>query len=92
MHWHDIRNAYSNQWLAIEAIEAVTTLDHRNVLKRIAVMERCVTGSDAFQSYRRLHQIHSAREFCFVHTSREELESYERHGIGVRRGAAGPVA
>ena len=92
MHWQDIRNAYPDQWLVIEAIEAETTPDHQRVLQRIAVMERCATGDAAFQSYRRLHQIYPDREFYFVHTAREELEIYERNWVGVRRSDAAPVA
>ena len=92
MQWQDIRITYPNQWLVIEPIESETTLNHWRVLKRIAVMERCSTGDEAFQSCRRLHQSHSGREFYFVHTSPEELEIYERNWVGVRRSDAAPIA
>lgn len=88
MQWHEIRNAYPDQWLVIEANDAETSQDHRRILSRIAVIERCATGDAAFQSYRRLHQAHPDREFYFVHTSRETLEIYERHWAGVRRNDA----
>jgi len=92
MQWKDIRTAYPDQWLLVEAIEAETTADRRRNLLRIAVLEQCATGEAAFQSYRRLHQLHPDREFYFVHTSRSDLEIYERHWVGVRRSDEAPVA
>lgn len=92
MNWQDIRDAYPNQWLVIEATDAETTLDNRRILKRIAAVERCISGDAAFQSYRRLHQQHPNREFYFVHTSRAALEIYERNWVGIRRSDAVAVA
>jgi len=63
----------------------------RGHLGAIAVMDRCATGDAAFQSYRHLHHLYPEREFYFVHTSREELEIYERHWVGIRRDDAAPV-
>lgn len=92
MQWQEIRDAYPDQWLVIEALEAETATDHRRLLKRIAVVERCETGDAAFQRCRQLYPIHPDREFYFVHTSREELEIYERNWVGVRRNDATAVA
>jgi len=85
MQWSDIRKAYPDQWLIIEALQAYTTCDNRRHLDKIAIIERCVDGSAAMQSYRRLHQQHPSREFYFVHTSREELDIRERQWLGIRR-------
>ena len=81
MQWQKIRNAYPDQWLVIEALEAKTTSDRRRLLKRIAVVERCEAGDAAFQRCRRLYELHPDREFYFVHTSRESLTIYERNSI-----------
>lgn len=90
MQWNEIRQAYPDQWLIIEALEAETVGNQRQ-LNRIAVVETCANGEAAFQSYRRLHQQYPVREFYFVHTSREKLEIKERYWIGVRSSHATPT-
>ena len=85
MQWPEIRKVYPDQWLVIEALEAHTTPDRHRVLDRLAVVERCLDGAAAFQSYRRLHHQYPQREFDPVHTSREELKIEERRWVGIRR-------
>lgn len=65
MQWSDVRKAYPDQWLIIEAIEAHST-DNQRVLDRIAVVETCRDGAEALQCYRRLHQQHPEREFYAI--------------------------
>lgn len=84
MQWADIRQAYPNEWLIIEAIEAETTPTHQRNLKQIAVIERCSDADNALKSYRRLHQQYPFREFYFVHTSRELLDIREQAWVGIR--------
>lgn len=84
MNWPQVRKAYPNQWLVIEALEAHTE-ENRRVLDRIAVLETCADGAGAFQSYQRVHEEHPFREFYFVHTGRETLDIRERHWVGIRR-------
>ncbi len=85
MQWIEIRQTYPNQWLIIEAIEAETTADNQRQLKKIAVVERCLDGSAAMHSYRRLHQQFPIREFYYVHTSREALDIREQAWVGVQK-------
>ena len=87
MQWPDVRKAYPDKWLIIEAIEAHSA-ENRRLLDRIAVVETCRDGADAMQCYRRLHQQYPEREFYFVHTSREELDIRETHWVGLWRGNA----
>ena len=84
MQWSDVRQAYPNEWLIIEALEAETEAAHQRNLKRIAVIERCPDAGAAMQSYRRLHQQYPFREFYYVHTSREALDIRERAWVGIR--------
>lgn len=84
MNWSKVREAYPEQWLIIEAL-AAHTQDNQRLLDSIAVMETCVDGAAAMQSYQRLHRDYPSREFYFVHTGREELDIRERRWIGVRR-------
>lgn len=87
MQWSDVRKAYPDQWLIIEAIEAHSA-DSQRVLDRIAVVETCRDGAEALQCYRRLHQQHPEREYYFVHTSRETLNVRETRWIGLWRAHA----
>jgi len=85
MEWSEIHQAYSDQWLIIEDLQANTTPDNCRYLNKFAIIERCVDGRTAMQNYHRLHQQHSIREFYLVHTSREELDILERQWLGIRR-------
>ena len=88
MLWSEIRCAYPNQWLIVEALEAHTTSDSRRQLDRLAVLETCPDSRTVMQRYHSLHQQYPVRELYFVHTSREELDIRERQWIGVRRSNA----
>jgi mannose-6-phosphate isomerase-like protein (cupin superfamily) len=90
MIWSEVRKAYPEQWLIIEALAAHTEGNQRR-LDRIAVIETCTDGAAAMQSYQRLHHEYPVREFYFVHTGRETLDIRERHWIGIRRGDAAHV-
>jgi hypothetical protein len=85
MLWSEIRSAYPNQWLIIEALEAFTTPDNKRRLNRLAVIEQCPDGKEAFQRYRSLHRVHPHREYYFVHTSNLEFEIRELQWAGIRR-------
>lgn len=87
MRWLDVRNAYPDRWLAIEALEAHSAENHR-ILDRIAVIETCPDGTTAMQCYNELHRQHPQREFYFVHTSREMLEILESRSVSTWRSHA----
>lgn len=70
MNWAEIRTVYPDEWLVVEALEAQTTPDQHRMLERIAVVERCASGSAAFERYRQLHQQYPSRELYYLHTSR----------------------
>ncbi len=88
MQWSDIRLTYPNQWLIIEALSASTSPENRRQLDNIAVIEQCTDGNNALENYRRLHKQYPAREFYYVHTSRENLDIREQNWSGIRRGNA----
>lgn len=85
MQWSDVRAAYPEQWLIVEALEAYTTEDHQRHLARISVVEQCPDGNSAFRRYRQLHESYPERELYFVHTSRPELTILERQWLGIRK-------
>lgn len=84
MLWSQVREAYPDQWLVVEALEAHTTDDSRRHIDRMAVLESCSDGRSAMQVYRCLHKEFPHRELYFVHTGREELEIEERRWLGIR--------
>ena len=90
MKWPDVRSAYPEQWLVIEALEAHSA-EQQRVLDRIAIIEACANGQAAFKSYQRLHKEYPQREFYYVSTDREELDIRERSWLGIRRGHENPV-
>ena len=84
MRWSEVRASYPDQWLVIEALEAQTTPELRRSLERVAVVERCADGWDAFQSYRRLHEQHPEREYYYIHTGREQPDIRVQNWAGTR--------
>jgi hypothetical protein len=88
MQWADVRQAYPDRWLVVEALEAHNMGDQRE-LDRLAVVEECVSGTNAFQRYQVLQQIYPERELYFVHTSREALDILERQWLGIRPAQVG---
>jgi hypothetical protein len=84
MLWAKIRQAYPNQWLIVEALEAHTTKENLRQQDRLSVLETCNSGVEAMQIYRRLHKQYPNREFYFVHTNREKLNIHEIQWYGIR--------
>jgi hypothetical protein len=83
MRWPEVRAAHPEQWLVIEALDAHSENDQR-VVDRIAVVDVCADGRATMKRYAELRREHPHREFCFVHTSRVELQIEERLWLGVR--------
>ena len=87
MIWSEVRQAYPNRWLIIEAVEAYT-LDERRILDKIAMMETCRDNTEVMQAYECWPQAYPQREFYFAHTGRAELNIHERRWLGIRRNDA----
>lgn len=83
MRWSDVRAAYPDQWLVIEALEAHTS-GNRRILDRIGVIDVCPDGRATMKRYRELHRMHPQREICFAHTGMVELDIEERPWLGAR--------
>ncbi len=87
MIWSEVRQAYPNRWLIIEAVEAHTAAQQR-ILDKIAVMEACDADAGVMPAYERWHAAYPQREFYFAHTGREQLDIRERRWLGIRRNRA----
>ncbi|NMB67228.1 MAG: hypothetical protein GYA20_00515 [Chloroflexi bacterium] len=83
MDWDEIKQAYPDQWIVIEALEAHSEGGLR-VLDRVAVIATCPDGESAVDAYRKLHDEFPEREFYFIHTSRTTLQIEERLWVGIR--------
>lgn len=83
MTWNDVKKAYPDQWLIIEAIEAHTQVDKR-ILDNITVVDSFQNNNEALMGYVKLHRKNRERELYAVHTSRVELGIIEQRWIGVR--------
>jgi len=55
MQWSEIRAAYPDQWLVIEALEAHSE-NNRRIFDRIALVEACAEGRAAMKRYGQLHR------------------------------------
>ena len=83
MRWAEVRDAYPDQWLVIEVLDAHAE-SNRRVLDRVAVLEVCADGRATMKRHAELRRQHPSRELCFVHTSVPELKIEERLWLGIR--------
>ena len=84
MTWNEIRALYPDQWLVVEALGAQTTLDGKRVIRDLEFVEKCESGTAAFQAYRRHHLENLGHEYYYFHTSRIELDIIEERWLGIR--------
>lgn len=84
MLWEEVKKAYPDQWVIIEAIEAHTEGDKRIISQIIVVDNFQDDNNKALLQYLQLHRRHRERELYVVHTSRPELDIIEQRWIGVR--------
>ena len=87
MKWDEIRQAFPDQWIIVEATAAHTSPDSRRHLDDLAVIEKSSSGGAAFARYRELHRNEPQREYYCIHTSTAEPEIVEREWVGVRPGS-----
>lgn len=84
MLWVEVKRAYPNQWVIIEAIEAHTEGVKRIISQMTVVDNFQDDNNKALLHYLQLHRKHRERELYVVHTSRPELDIIEQRWIGVR--------
>jgi len=84
MTWDEIRSAYTNKWLVVEALVAHTDPNNKRIISDFKVIEICSDGISAFNKYRQLHKLEPCKEFYYLNTKREVLEIEERKWIGIR--------
>jgi hypothetical protein len=85
MKWEDVRQAFPDQWVLIEAIHAFTNEKGERILEEVAPIKMFDNSSEAMKSYKLFHREDPSREMYVLHTSREEPNIIEKKWVGVRR-------
>lgn len=84
MHWEEVRQAYPDKWVVLEAIGAYSHDDIR-VVEDMAVLNSFDDSMEALRRHDELHKQKPDREFYFFHTSRENLDIREKKWTGLRK-------
>ena len=83
MTWEQIREAFPDRWVLVEALKAHSDNGHR-IVEKLGVLGAFDDWSPAWAEYRCLHKQQPVRELLVVHTERMELEITESNWFGVR--------
>ena len=85
MKWEDVRQAFPEQWLLIEAIQAYTNEQNERVLEEITPLKKYSNSPEAMRAYQTIHEEDPNRELYVLHTSRKRPNIIEKKWVGVRR-------
>lgn len=85
MKWEDVRQAFPNEWMLIEAVEAFTNEEHERILVDITPLEKFSDSPKAMRASQALHRENPSRELYVLHTNRIDPQIKERKWVGVRR-------
>jgi hypothetical protein len=83
MQWQDIRQHYPDQWLLLEALQAHSEGNSREI-DQLAVLGAFPDSVTALQHHSQLHREAPGRELYVFHTSRTRLDIVERQWLGIR--------
>lgn len=86
MTWQQLRHAWPDQWLLIEALRAHSA-GGRRVLDELAALAAFPDSTSALAACARLHRGSPDKELYVFHTSRPSLDIEERPWLGIRAGA-----
>lgn len=85
MKWIDVCQAFPEQWVLIEAVQAYTNEESERILVEVTPLEKFSNSPDAMKAYRELHKKNPARELYVLHTNRQNPNIIEKKWVGVRR-------
>ncbi|QHS24093.1 hypothetical protein GWK91_14725 [Virgibacillus sp. MSP4-1] len=85
MKWIDVCEAFPDQWVLIEAVQAHTDEKSERILDDIAPLKKFSNSPDAMKAYQKIHQDEPTRELYVLHTSRRDPNIIEKKWVGVRR-------
>lgn len=85
MKWEEVRQAFPEKWMLIEAIEAFTNEENERILVEIVPLQKFPNSPKAMKAYQELHRKNPTREFYVLHTSRDQPNIIEKRWVGIRR-------
>ena len=85
MKWEEVCQAFPDQWVLIEAIQANTNDESERILEEVAPLKKFSNSPEAMKAYQELHRENPSRELYVLHTSRKNPNIFEKKWVGVRR-------
>ncbi|QKY69700.1 hypothetical protein [Lentibacillus sp. CBA3610] len=85
MKWEDVRQAFPEQWVLIEAVQAHTDEKSERILDEIAPLKKFSNSPDTMKVYQEIHREDPGRELYVLHTRRKEPYIFEKKWVGVRQ-------
>lgn len=85
MKWEDVRQAFPEQWVLIEVVQAYTNEESERILEEVTPLKFFSNSPDAMKYYQELHRKDPKRELYVLHTNRKEPNIIEKRWVGVRR-------
>ncbi len=85
MKWEEVCQAFPDQWVLIEAIQANTNDESQRILEEVAPLKKFSNSPEAMKVYQELHRENPSRELYVLHTSRKDPNIIEKKWVGVRR-------
>jgi len=79
MKWEDVRQAFPNQWVLIEAVQAYTNEKSERILEEVTPLKLFSNSPDAMKAYQELHRKDPKRELYVLHTNRKEPNIIEKN-------------
>jgi len=84
MKWEDVRQAFPDQWVLIEAVQAYTNEKSERILEEVTPLKIFSNSSDAMVAYQELHLKDPKRELYVLHTNRKNPNIIEKRWLGER--------
>ena len=82
MSWDDIREHYPQQWVLVEAINA-STVDNMRQIDNMGMVDTFADFRAAWVAYESLHRTQPKRELYVLHTRRERLDIEVAQSLGM---------
>lgn len=78
MKWKDVRQAFPDSWVLIEATQAYTNNQNERILEEIVPLNKFTSSPEAMRVYQEIHQDDPTKELYVLHTSRKEPKIIEK--------------
>ncbi|QQK80740.1 hypothetical protein HUG20_13115 [Salicibibacter cibi] len=85
MKWEDVRQAFPEQWVLIEAVRAHTDEKSERILDEIVPLKKFTNSPEAMKAYQEIHREDPKRELYVLHTRRKEPNIIEKKWVGARQ-------